>query len=300
MLKKMKGLIVINPYKIPRNCIYQAERLEEEFAKLGVSAEVVTDGFLRALICQNKIKNTLKGVDFVVYLDKDKYLSEMLEKIGLRLFNPHTAIRVCDDKGETTIALADRGINLPKTIFAPLCYSSEAEMPEELFEVIEKELGYPVVIKESYGSLGRGVFKADSREQLLEISQRLKTSPHIYQEYLGKKPGYDIRVIVIGKRAIVAMERENPKDFRSNIALGGTGRAIDINAEEFFEFKHTAERVAEVLNLDYCGVDLLFGEDNKPFVCEVNSNAFFKEMEKVSNVNVAKLYAEYIIGQIKK
>ena len=50
-----------------------------------------------------------------------------------------------------------------------------------------------------------------------------------------------------------------------------------------------------MLNLDYCGVDLLYGEDG-PVLCEVNSNAFFEGLEAATGVNVAKLYAEYIVG----
>ena len=59
--------------------------------------------------------------------------------------------------------------------------------------------------------------------------------------------------------------------------------------------KAAAEKAAQVLKLDYCGVDLLYGEDG-PVLCEVNSNAFFEGLEAATGVNVAKLYAEYIVG----
>ena len=65
------------------------------------------------------------------------------------------------------------------------------------------------------------------------------------------------------------------------------------------EFLAVAERTAEILDLDYCGVDLLYGDDNSPYVCEVNSNAFFKGIEKVTGENVAEKYAQYIIEKIK-
>ena len=91
------------------------------------------------------------------------------------------------------------------------------------------------------------------------------------------------------------MIRENTSDFRSNIALGGKGREYSPNKE----FIAAAEKCARVLDLDYCGVDLLFGEGGKPYVCEVNSNAFITEIERITGVNVAKSYAEYIINKIK-
>ena len=43
-------------------------------------------------------------------LDKDKYISLMLEKAGLRLFNSSLAIELCDDKMLTHIILAKNGI----------------------------------------------------------------------------------------------------------------------------------------------------------------------------------------------
>ena len=60
-----------------------------------------------------------------------------------------------------------------------------------------------------------------------------------------------------------------------------------------------AELAASVLGLDYCGVDLLYGESGEPIVCEVNSNAFFEGLEGATGVNVAKLYAEHIVKEIK-
>ena len=53
------------------------------------------------------------------------------------------------------------------------------------------------------------------------------------------------------------------------------------------------------MGLDYCGVDLLYGDNNEPIVCEVNSHAFFGGIEKVTGVNVAKAYAKYILNKIK-
>ena len=111
-----QGIIVINPYQIPKESVHQANRLKDELLSLGVKVEIVTDAFLRAQICENKIKVAFKGVDFAIYLDKDKYQSEILESLGIKLFNSHKAVRVCDDKGTTYLALINNGLNIPKTI----------------------------------------------------------------------------------------------------------------------------------------------------------------------------------------
>lgn len=292
----MRGIIVINPYHVPKENVLQANRLKEEFDLLGVDVKIVDDGFTRAYLSNNQIVCTDDGIDFVLYLDKDKYLSKELTEKGFRLFNSHDSIRVCDDKGETYIALANKGIKIPDTVFGALCYRDDCEALHKTADVIIEKLGLPIVVKESFGSLGTGVFKADDKDSLLTLMEKVRTKPHLFQKYIPYKVGADVRVIVVGRKAICSMLRVNDQDFRSNIALGGRGEKIVLTKE----FKEVAEKTAKVLGLDYCGVDLLYGEDDVPYVCEVNSNAFFLGIEKVTGVNVAKAYAEYIINQVKK
>ena len=55
-----------------------------------------------------------------------------------------------------------------------------------------------------------------------------------------------------------------------------------------------AGKAAQILKLDYCGVDLLKGKDGEPILCEVNSNAFLKGIEEVTGINIAYLYAKHI------
>ncbi|MEG1706488.1 MAG: RimK family alpha-L-glutamate ligase, partial [Clostridia bacterium] len=147
-----------------------------------------------------------------------------------------------------------------------------------------------------YGSFGMQVYLAKTRAELENLYARLINKPHLYQQFIASSSGMDTRMIVIGGKYFSAMKRVSKSDFRSNIELGGVG-------EEFCptqSFIDTAERVAKKLGLDYCGIDILFGEHNEPIVCEVNSNAFFIEMERIARVNVAGRYASYIVGKVYK
>lgn len=288
----MKGIIAVNRFGFSSQ-LYQAQRLKEELNKIGMEVSVVNDGALKYALENGSLKTRL-DCDFCVFLDKDKYLSAALTKCGIRLFNSHEAIRVCDDKGETYIALSGKGLNLPDTCFAPLVYEANKDYGEVVDREIGEKLGFPVVVKESYGSMGTGVYLAEDKKQLAEISNRLALKPHIYQRYLSAKKGTDVRVIVIGGKAVAAMERHNADDFRSNLALGGTGKSVVLSEE----FKSAAERAAKILNLDYCGVDLLYGDNGEPYICEVNSNAFFKGIEKITGVNVAEIYAWHIADKL--
>ena len=292
----MKGIILLNYYSPPKGCINQAERLKDEFSARGIETEIIPNSIaLRGLERDGSCFSRFGECDFCVYLDKDKYASEILERSGLRLFNSHRAIRVCDDKAETHVALSNAGIPMPKTLPGLLCYDTSKSLDGGVLDSVESEFGYPVIVKSCFGSLGRGVWKADDRDSLRAIMRELQFSPHLFQEFIASSSGRDVRVIIVGGRAIAAMLRSSEIDFRSNIELGGVGTCHDLSDE----FRSVAERAAAALGLDYCGIDLLFGEDGSPVLCEVNSNAFFAGIERVTGVNVAKAYAEHIIEQME-
>ena len=61
-----------------------------------------------------------------------------------------------------------------------------------------------------------------------------------------------------------------------------------------------AEKVSQLLELDYAGIDILIGNNNEPIFCEANSNAFFQGIEKYSGVNIAREYAKHIFNKIYK
>ncbi len=288
-----RGIILTNAYSTLPTGLNQAERLKTEFARLGVRADIRRNGFF-AYLDGGKLFSKLPEYDFCVYLDKDKYASEMLEKTGLRLFNSHAAVRVCDDKMETHLALSGRGIPMPTTVAGLLCYDAGATVRADDILFLEKTLGYPVIVKESYGSLGKGVYKADDRNELESLCEKLKCTPHLFQKFISSSAGKDVRVIVIGGKAVAAMQRKSDKDFRSNLELGGTAKPVEIDDC----LCNICELTAKTLNLEYCGIDVLYGKNGNYFVCEVNSNAFFGGIERVTGANIARLYAEHIYREI--
>lgn len=283
----MKCLIVVNAYIKNKSQISQAQRIADELTLLGVDCKIVKN------INLSEIKNgriIAENADVCVFLDKDRAAARLLERSGIKLFNCAEAIENCDDKMLTHIALANNDIPMPDSLYAPLCYYSDARVNEAFLKSVEK-LGYPLVAKKCFGSLGAGVYLIKNYAELEAFENAHKLEAHFYQKFIGSG-GEDIRVIVIGGRFVCAMERRNDADFRSNIELGGQGKRFiaDNNLIKL------CEKVAEILKLDYCGIDVLLGNDGKYSVCEVNSNAFFAEAERVCGVNIAKKYAEHIIA----
>jgi len=289
----MKGAVIINAYPNGEKFLRQGERIAQELRLLGVPTDLLKNGEV-SVFCNEDGSvecNLAKEYAFAVYLDKDKYLGRMLETCGLRLFNSAQSVELCDDKMLTYLTLSEAGIPLIKSIPSPLCYTPNAKPSELFLQFAAKELGFPLVAKKSYGSFGAGVQLVHGMGELLEIEQAWLYTPHFYQRFVSESAGKDVRVIVIGGKAVGAMERVAKKgEFRSNVELGGEGRVVAIPDS----YAEIAERAAKTLGLDYCGVDLLEGEAGA-IVCEVNSNAFFEGLERVTGINIARLYAKHIV-----
>ena len=291
----MKLLIVNNPYMQTAAYCNQSRRLQQEFADLGVAADIVrNEGYPCRMAQDGAVVCAYTGYDGCVFLDKDKYLSAMLERSGLRMFNSHQSIVDCDDKMTTAIRLIGAGVSMPITLPGKLCFdASGCTVADSELDSIEQALGYPVVCKECYGSLGTGVHLANDRGQLRAIADKLIGKPHLFQQFVATSRGRDIRAIVIGGKVIACMQRTAQTDWRANLALGGTAQAIEADAE----IVRIATTACRVLGLDYAGVDLLYGKDGY-YLCEVNSNAFWGGIEQCTGVNVAGAYAAYIVRQL--
>lgn len=269
----------------------QVLRLREALEMRGVNIEVVRNNIsLSRLVCGSTGKKP--DFDFCVYLDKDKYVSHILEKQGVRLFNTATAIENCDDKMTTHIILSDNGIPMPDTLGGLMCYYPDAEVKPDALDFAEQKLGYPMIIKHAYGSMGKGVFKADNRAELNKIAADVKLYPHLYQKYIASSFGVDLRVIVVGQKVLGGILRKSDGDFRSNIGLGGKAEKAEVPKS----VEVIALKAAEILGLDYCGLDFLLGDT--PLLCEVNSNAFFDAFEHATGVDVAGAYADHIIKSL--
>lgn len=290
----MKALIVINAYIKNKSQISQADRIGQELKALGVDVQIKKNVNLAGI--ENGFVSVTDEYDFCVFLDKDKVAARLLEKSGLRLFNSARAVEVCDNKMLTHIALAESGIAMPDSIYAPLCYYYDALPSAEFLDGVINRLGFPLVAKASYGSLGAGVCLIESEQALYEYEKNNMITEHFYQRFIDCGRGEDIRVIVVGGNVVCAMKRVNYSDFRSNIELGGNGVIFKLDEE----LTALCEKVASILKLDYCGVDILTDKSGNRYICEVNSNAFFSAAEKVCGVNVAAAYAAYMLDKIKK
>lgn len=290
-----RGLAIVNAYVTWPSVAHFLGRMKEELAALGVALEQKTCADIFTFIDENgNLHKEDLPYDFILFLDKDRYISTMLENAGYRLFNKASPIEICDDKMRTYIALANQGIPMPKTISAPLRYIKENN--ENFLQNLVQILSFPMVMKTNFGSMGLGVYLINDYEGLREKENAFGMSPHLYQQFIVPSKGFDYRLVLVNQKFVAGYRRRSLNgDFRSNIAQGGTGEKVDISPAMI----DLAEKAASIIGLDYCGVDILdSGDPNRPILCEVNSNAFIEGAEKVTGINIAKAYAEHIQKEI--
>lgn len=289
----MKGWLVVNAF-------FELKKFDEIYGLLlcsaqkhGISLEMKKTDELTLYAADGF--SEIKLPDFAIFWDKDIYLAKLLENVGVRLFNTADAIEICDNKAKTYIALSKNNIRTPKTVTAPKTFEGVGYTNVDFVKNATEKLGFPVVIKEVYGSFGQQVYLAETLNDALDIVGKLGCKEFVIQEFIRESKGKDIRINVVGGRVVASMLRENKNDFRSNITNGGTAFSYTPTEKEC----EIAVLSCRAANLDFAGVDVLFGKDGEPYICEINSNPHFKSTLDVTGINLADYIMEYIGDKMK-
>ncbi|HKI54800.1 MAG TPA: RimK family alpha-L-glutamate ligase, partial [Anaerolineales bacterium] len=166
-------------------------------------------------------------------------------------------------------------------------------------EAIEA-FGYPVVLKPVVGSWGRLLAKINDRdaaEAVLEHKYTLGSVQHsvfYIQEYI-KKPGRDIRVIVIGDRVLTAMYRMS-EHWITNTARGGEGELCPITPE----IEEISLNAAKSVGGGVLAVDLVEHPERGLIVNEINHTMEFHTMQPLSGIDIAGEIVEYTMSMARE
>lgn len=288
----MRGWLVVNGFLDTEKYRELYSLLETAAKKRNIRLEIKRNDALLQDVASDKTTPDLP--DFALFWDKDICLAKRLELLGVRLFNSAKAVEICDNKILTAIALHAAGVPTPKTVPAPKTFEGVGYKNLAFLENGAKRLGYPMVIKEAYGSFGAQVYLAKNQDEAIAIVKKIGHKEFLMQEFIATSRGKDIRVNVVGDRVVSAMLRVNEQDFRSNVTGGGKPQKTEITAAQ----AQVAIEACKAIGLDFAGVDILFGEKGMPLVCEVNSNPHFKSTLDCTGKDLSEEILDEIMGQI--
>lgn len=213
-------------------------------------------------------------------------ISSLLEELGALSINTAVAVGLGNNKALSMIKLSRAGLPVPATL---LGFSGSS--------IIRKLNGtnYPLIVKPIQGSWGRLVSLVRSPEDLEAlVRHRESMDPqyriYLIQEYL-EKPGRDIRVTVVDGNAVAAIYRYSPaSEWRTNTARGGKVEAMRIDGD----LEEISVKATEILGAHYAGVDIVESRDGYR-ILEVNTVPEFKNVMRVTGVNVARIVAEMVL-----
>ncbi|MEK5039112.1 ATP-grasp domain-containing protein [Sporosarcina sp. FSL K6-3457] len=269
----------------------QAELLKEAAERAGIRTELKKN--YDVLI--DLTKPIEQRPHFVVFLDKDILLAQFLKTTGIAVFNDPDVIETCDNKAKQYLQLAASGIPMPETIIAPKVYPAFTIQDSGYYERVLERLGLPMIIKEGHGSFGMKVYLIETKEQFYDKTDELRGVDYVFQKFIATSRGRDIRVNIVGGDIVAAMYRHSETDFRANITNGGVASEVELTDAQ----RALAIRAAEAVGAEFAGVDLLFGENEEPLVCEVNAAAHIRNIYNVTGVNVADAMIAYILRKLE-
>ena len=284
---------------------FEARRFLREGNKMDIDVKVIKPSQFDILVTQGDRESILidgKAVplpDFVFpyfnHNDQGYFalaIVRQLQRLGVHVFNDAGVIETVRDKLHTHQILAESGIDTPDTMLA--------KFPVNL-DLIEQNIGFPVVVKTLNGALGIGVFLLENRGAFQDLMELVgETNPNlqlIFQKFVSVSKGRDLRLLVVDGQVIAAMERRaQDGGFKANYTSGATVHEFIPDEESI----NIAVKTAEVLNIDIGGIDLLFKENGGYTICEANTFPGFKGLEKASGVNVAEKILQAMQRQLKK
>ena len=184
--------------------------------------------------------------------------------------------------------LKKAGVSTPD---ATVAFSKDSAL-----EALEKN-GFPKIIKPTVGSWGRMVSKIndmdaaegiiDGREAMYPIHQ-----VHFLEEFV-ERPPRDIRVIVIGDNVAAGIYRNSGDgNWKTNTHLGGSAEICEISNE----LEDICIKAKDAVYGDIVGIDLMESKDKGMVVHEINNTTEFRNVVRVTGVDIPKLMLEYVKG----
>lgn len=284
--------------------IYSRVRFEEKLLiealnKRGVDHDLIDDRAIVFNLTPNGQANGKGNIvepahfqQFDVVLDRAMeftrglYALEILNSWGVKTVNNSRVVALCGDKLLTTAALTKHNVPSPVTQIA--------FTPEAALEAIE-QMGYPVVMKPVIGSWGRLISKVNDREAAEALLEHKSVLGHFLheifyiQEYI-KKPGRDIRIIMLGDEIISAIYRSS-EHWVTNTARGASSTQCPVD-DALDKIAHAA---SDAVGGGFLAIDVIEDPDRGYLINEINPTPEFRGSETATGADIPNKIIDYLI-----
>ena len=270
--------------------LYDTIRLEE---KLLIESAKKNDINLEMVDCKKL---------FVDLNDKKNFDGPVLQRCVSYYRNLHSTAAI-EGQGTKVVNCLNTGIFAGNKLFThmllqkagvPTPDATVAFSKDSALEALNKN-GFPKIIKPTVGSWGRMVSKIndmdsaegiiDGREVMYPIHQ-----VHFLEEFV-ERPPRDIRVIVIGDNVAAAIYRNSGDgNWKTNTHLGGSAETCEITNE----LEDICIKAKDTVYGDIVGIDLMESNDKGMVVHEINNTTEFRNVVRVTGVDIPKLMLEYV------
>lgn len=208
---------------------------------------------------------------------------------GTVVINGLDAIMTCRNPFLILQRLVHAGVPVPPTVFINDIAGLEG--------ACDRLAGELVVVKAVGSRQGRGVIRMDRRAPEADRVSAILAQGRgaLVQAYIAPEGRRDVRVLVVGGRAVAAMALTPlAGDFRANYHITGTAAPVTLDAE----LSDPAVAAAAAVGLEVAGVDLVIPPGGRPTVLEVNYSPGFQGLEKATGCDIAREILSYVVATV--
>jgi len=212
-------------------------------------------------------------------------LLHRLERLGMLVINPPSAIEHSVDKYHALALLEEHGLPVPRTAVT----ESHVEALRAFYE-----LGGDIVVKPLFGSRGIGSVRISDPDVATRVFRAVSFyhGVHYLQEFIPHGVS-DIRAFVIGDRVVASMRRV-AETWKTNVSLGAKPAPLNLSKE----IENLAVKAAKVIGCKVAGTDILEGPE-EPVIVELNSQPGWRGLQSVTKTNIADEIIRYVLSELK-
>lgn len=211
------------------------------------------------------------------------------EACGVRVFSPANNILRLVDRLSCTVTLRNAGIPMPET-----------RITEDINLAVKAVADFgSAVFKPLYSTKARGMCVINHSDDEQEIRNRIVSfqveNPVMYIQRRVDLPGRDLGMVFLAGDYLGCYARV-PQDDAWNTTIESGGRyATHQPTMQEIELAHKAQ---ELFGMDFTTVDVAETQDG-PIVFEVSAFGGFRGAREGIGINVAELYANYVIRNLE-